>query len=167
MVQNSLTHYDYVIMSAMASRLVTQPFIQSQMKESIKTSRHLWPMNSPNKRLVGLSSFVNCPPVVASFLTQSQLGVNAGWQHMGRVTHPNYVDPECCVATVCHQVRFICWEHSGHFHRAISHLKRHEIVCMIYLTCTLSQMKSTDMFSMCLQSWVPRHFIWWLIACWT
>ena len=76
-----------------------------------------------NKRPVGLSSFVNCPPVVASFLTQRQLSVIAGWQHMGRVPHPNYVDLECCVATVCHQVRFMYWEHLGHFYRDISHLK--------------------------------------------
>ena len=85
------------------------------------------PKKKPNKiindkRPVGLSSFVNCPPVVASFLTQRQLSINAGWQHMGRVPHPNYVDPECCVATVCHQVRFMYWEHLGHFQRAISHL---------------------------------------------
>ena len=78
-----------------------------------------------NKRPVGLSSFVNCPPVVASFLTQRQLSINAGWQHMGRVPHPNYVDPECYVATVCHHVRFMYWEHLGHFQRAISHLKWH------------------------------------------
>ena len=119
------------------------------------------------KRPVGLSSFVNCPPVVASFLTQRQLSINAGWQHMGRVPHPNYVDPECCVATVCHQVRFMYWEHLGHFQRAISHLKWHKIVCMRYLACAFSQMKSTDMFSMYLQSGVPRHFIWWFIAGWT
>ena len=74
---------------------------------------------------------------------------------MGRVPHPNYVDPECCVATVCHQVRFMYWEHLGHFHRAISHLKWHKIVCMRYLACTFSQMKSTDIFSMYLQSGVP------------
>ena len=120
-----------------------------------------------NKRPVGLSSFVNCPPVVASFLTQRQLRINAGWQHMGRVPHPNYVDPEYCVATVCHQVRFMYWEHLGHFQRAISHLKGHKIVCMRYLACAFSQMKSTDMFSMYLQSGVPRHFIWWFIAGWT
>ena len=107
---------------------------------------------------------MNCPPVVASFLTQRQLSVNAGWQHMGRVPHPNYVDPECCVATVCHQIRFMYWEHLGHFQRAISHLKWHKIVCTRYLACTFSQMKSTDMFSMYLQSGVPRHFIWWFIA---
>ena len=122
---------------------------------------------SRNKRPVGLSSFVNCPSVVASFLTQRQLSINAGWQHMGRVPHPNYVDPECCVATVCHQVRFMYWEHLGHFQRAISHLKWHKIVRMRYLACTFSQMKSTDMFSIYLQSGVPRHFIWWFIAGWT
>ena len=55
------------------------------------------------------------------------------WQHMGRVPHPNYVDPECCVASVCHQVHFMYWEHLGHFNRAISHLKWHKIVCMRYL----------------------------------
>ena len=120
-----------------------------------------------NKRPIGLSSFVNCPPVVASFLTQRQLSINAGWQHMGRVPHPNYVDPECYVATVCHHVRFMYWEHLGHFQRAISHLKWHKIVCMRYLACAFSQMKSTDMFSMYLQSGVPRHFIWWFIAGWT
>ena len=46
-----------------------------------------------NKRPVGLSSFVNCPPVVASFLTLRQLGVHARWHHMDWVPHPNYVDP--------------------------------------------------------------------------
>ena len=125
------------------------------------------PCEIENKRPVGLSSFVNCPPVVASFLKQRQLRINAGWQHMGRVPHPNYVDPECCVATVCHQVRFMYWEHLGHFQRATSHLKGHKIVCMRYLACAFSQMKSTDMFSMYLQSGVPRHFIWWFIAGWT
>ena len=45
---------------------------------------------------------------------------NAGWQHMGRVPHPNYVDLQCCVATVCHQVHFMYWEHLGHFHSHIS-----------------------------------------------
>ena len=127
-----------------------------------KTSVHF-----QDKRPIGLSSFVNCPPVVASFLTQRQLSINAGWQHMGRVPHPNYVDPECCVATVSHQVRFMYWEHLGHIQRAISHLKWHKIVCMRYLACTFSQMKSTDMFSMYLQSGVQRHFIWWFIAGWT
>ena len=126
-----------------------------------------FPITCWNKRPVGLSSFVNCPPVVASFVTQRQLSINAGWQHMGRVPHPNYVDPECCVATVCHQVRFMYWEHLGHIQRAISHLKWHEIVCMRYLACTFSQMKSTDMFSMYLQSGVPRHFIQWFIVGWT
>ena len=51
-----------------------------------------WNVNL-NKRPVGLSSFVNCPPVVASFLTQRQLSVIAGWQHMGRVPHPYYINP--------------------------------------------------------------------------
>ena len=95
------------------------------------------------------------------------MSINAGWQHMGWVPHPNYVDPECCVSTVCHQVRFMYWEHLGHFQRAICHLKWHKIVCMRYLACTFNQMKSTDIFSMYLQSGVPRHFIWWFIAGWT
>ena len=70
----------------------------------------------------------------------------------------NYVSPVCCVATVCHQVRCVYWGHLGHFHRAISHLKWCKIVCMRYLACTLSQMKSINIFSMFLQSGVPRLF---------
>ena len=38
--------------------------------------------------------------------------------------------------------------HLGGFQRDISHLTWHEIVCMRYLTCTFSQMKSINMFSM-------------------
>ena len=64
----------------------------------------------------------------------------------------NYVNPVCCVATVCHQVRCIYWGHLGHFHGAIYHLKWYKIVCMRYLACTFSQMKSINMFSMHLQS---------------
>ena len=32
-----------------ASRLFIQPFIQTQIKENIKASRHRWPVNSPRK----------------------------------------------------------------------------------------------------------------------
>ena len=63
----------------------------------------------------------------------------------------NYVNPVCCVATVCHQVCCICWGHLGHFHRAIYRLKWYKIVCMRYLGCTFSQMKSINMFSMYLR----------------
>ena len=78
----------------------------------------------------------------------------------------NYVNPVCCVATVCHQVRCMYWGHLGHFRTAISHLKWYEIVCMRYLACTFSQMKSINMFSMFLQSGVARHFLWKFIAVW-
>ena len=79
----------------------------------------------------------------------------------------NYVNTVCCVATVCHQVRCMYWGHLGYFHRAISQLKWYKIVCMRYLACTFSQMKSINMFSMFLQSGVPRHFLWRFIAVWT
>ena len=50
MVQNSLTHYDYVIMSAMATRITSLTIVYSTvysvMKENIKTSRHWWPMRN-------------------------------------------------------------------------------------------------------------------------
>ena len=77
----------------------------------------------------------------------------------------NYVNPVCCVATVCHQVRFMYWGHLGHFHRK-THSKWYQIVCMRYLACTFSQMKSINMFSLFLQSGVPRHFLWRFIAVW-
>ena len=70
----------------------------------------------------------------------------------------NYVNPVFCVATVCHQVRCMCWGHLGHFHRAISHLKWYRIiVCMRYSACTFCQMKSINMFFIFLQPGVPRH----------
>ena len=70
----------------------------------------------------------------------------------------NYVNPVCCVATVC-QVRCMYWGHLGHFHRVIFHSKWYKIVCVRYLACKFSQMKSISMFSMFLQSGVPRHFL--------
>ena len=68
----------------------------------------------------------------------------------------NYVNPVCCVATVSHQIRCMNWGHLGHCHGAIYHLKWYKIVCMRYLTCTFSQMKSINMCSMYLQSWVSK-----------
>ena len=59
----------------------------------------------------------------------------------------DYVYPVYCVATVCRQVRCMYWGHLGHFHRAISHLKWYEIVCIRYLACTFSQMKYINKFS--------------------
>ena len=78
-----------------------------------------------------------------------------------------YVNPLCCVATVCHQVHCMCWGHLGHFHRAISHLKWYKMVCMRYLACISNQTKSINMLSMFLQSGVPRHFLCRFIAVWT
>ena len=63
--------------------------------------------------------------------------------------------------------RCMYWGHLGHFHTAIYHLKWYKMVCMIYLACTFSQMKSINMFSVYLQFGVPRHFLWKLIAVWT
>ena len=78
----------------------------------------------------------------------------------------NSLNAICCVATVCHQVRCMYWGHLGHCYRALSHLKWYKIVCMRYLACTFSQMKSItgNMFSMYLQSGVPRYFFWRFIA---
>ena len=73
---------------------------------------------------------------------------------------PYYVNPICCVATVFHQVRCMYWGHLGHFHRAISHFLWYQIVCMRCLVCMFCHMKSINMFSMFLQSGVPRHFLW-------
>ena len=78
----------------------------------------------------------------------------------------NYVNPVCCVATVCHQVRCMYWGHWDYFHRAISHLKWRKIACMRYVACIFSRVKSIDMFSMFLQSGVPIHFLWRFIAVW-
>ena len=66
----------------------------------------------------------------------------------GFVNHDYYVNPICCVATVCHQVHCMYWGYLGHFHRAISHLKLYKFVCMRYLARIFSQMKSINMLSM-------------------
>ena len=79
---------------------------------------------------------------------------------------PDYVNPACRVVTVCHQVRCMYLGHLSHFHRAISHLKWYKIVCMRYLACTFSQMKSVNMFSLFLQSGVPGHFLLRFIVVW-
>ena len=55
----------------------------------------------------------------------------------------------------------------GYFHKALSHLTWHKIVCIRYLACTFSQIKSINMFSMFLQSGFPRHFLWRFIVVWT
>ena len=70
----------------------------------------------------------------------------------------NYVNPVCCVAIVCHQVRCMYWGHLGHIHRAISHLKWYKIACMRYLACIFSQMKSINMFSMYFAIWSSQTF---------
>ena len=74
--------------------------------------------------------------------------------------HPisNYTNPVCCVATACHQVHCIYRGHLGHFHRAISHFKWYKIVCMRYLACTFSHMKSINMFSMFFAIWSSHWF---------
>ena len=78
----------------------------------------------------------------------------------------NYINPIFCVATVCHQVCCIYWGHLDHFHRAISHFKWYKIIWMRYFACIFCHMKSIDMFSMFLQSGIPRHFLWRFIAVW-
>ena len=67
----------------------------------------------------------------------------------------------------CHQVHCMYWGHLGHFYGAIYHLKWYKTVCMTYLACTFSQIKSINMFSIYLQYGVPRHFLWRFIAVWT
>ena len=55
----------------------------------------------------------------------------------------------------------------GDFYRAIYILKWYKMVCMRYLVCTFSQMKYINMFSMYLQSGIPRHLVWRFITVWT
>ena len=83
------------------------------------------------------------------------------------------------VSPMCYQLRYHSFavkhlfvsaqcQIAHNYHRAISlKLKWYKIVCMRYLACTFSQMKSINMFSMFLLSWVPRHFLWRFISLWT
>ena len=62
-----------------------------------------------------------------------------------------------CVVTVCHQVRYTCLGDFCLCHRAISHSNWYQMVGMGDLACKFSRIKSTNMFSMYLQSGVPSH----------
>ena len=96
------------------------------------------------------------------FLSTDTFAFLTLWRYLSLALNPmgrlHYVNPVRCVATVCHQVRCMYWGHLGHFHRATSLLKWYEIVCMRYLACTFSQMKSINIFSMFFAIWISRTF---------
>ena len=71
----------------------------------------------------------------------------------------NVLNHICCVVTVCHQVRCMCWGHLGLFHRAIAHLNWYQMVWMGDSSCKFSQIKSTNMFSRYMQSGVSWYII--------
>ena len=61
---------------------------------------------------------------------------------------------------------FAAWGHLRDFHWGMSPLKWNKMVCMGVLAYSFILIKSMNMFSMSLQSGVPRHFHYRLIAVW-
>ena len=76
----------------------------------------------------------------------------------------NYADPVYGVATICHQVRCLCWGHPSLFHTATSFLIWYKMFCMRYISYRLIWMKCINMLSVYAQSGTHKRFNWWIIA---
>ena len=72
----------------------------------------------------------------------------------------NYANPVYGVATVCHQVRWLCWGHLGLFHTARSLLIWYKMFCMRDISYKLIWMEFINMFSMYAQSGTHSRFDW-------
>ena len=135
-------HYNGVIMSAITSqitgsRLLTQPFVQAQIKENIKAPRlafvggiHWWPVNSPHKGPVTRKMFPFDGVIMVRFAWN--LGRICTYKYMIIYHHASYsMDKTSCyhvtkifrlvwrthwllIAIV--QLRFILWSLNWRYH---------------------------------------------------
>ena len=76
----------------------------------------------------------------------------------------NYVNPVYGVATICHQVRWLCWGHPSLFHTATSRLIWYKMFCLRDISYTLIWMEFINMFSVYAQSGTHSRFNWWIIV---
>ena len=73
--------------------------------------------------------------------------------------HMNTLSPIYGFAAVRHQVRRMSWWHLGLFNRHMSLSNWYKIICIANLSCSVIDMKFTNIFSMYLQYGMARHFI--------
>ena len=108
----TMTHYNDVILSAMASRITSLAIVCSAIyfrRRSKKTSK---------LRATGLCA--GNSPVTGEFPAQKASNaenVSIWWRHHDLLS---YANPEYGVATICHQVRCLPWGHLSLFHTATS-----------------------------------------------
>ena len=72
----------------------------------------------------------------------------------------NYANPVYGVATICHQVRWLCWGHPSLFHTATSLLIWYKMFCMWDISYRLIWMEFINMFSVYAQSGTHSRFNW-------
>ena len=72
----------------------------------------------------------------------------------------NYANPVYGVATICQQVRWLCWGHPSLFHIATSLLIWYEILCVRDISYRLIWVEFINMFSVYAQSGTHSRFNW-------
>ena len=92
-------------------------------------------------------------------MTKYKIAVCKQWRYCCHSPSHGYVKLHQPHMLCCHCLPPGSLHVLGAFGSLSYHLKWYKIVCMRYLACTFSQMKSINMFSMFLQCGVPRHFL--------
>ena len=125
-----------------------------------------WKVISSRKEIVSL---YNCFPLrrggfelemskEANLHQKNCFSYRGSSKYLNSIARSYSLNPVCCVATVCRQVRCMYWGYLGFFHKDISLLSWHKIVYMRNLTCTFICIKYAYMFSMYLKLLVYGHF---------
>ena len=70
----------------------------------------------------------------------------------------NYANPVYGVATICHQVHWLCWGHPSLFHTPTSLLIWYRMFCVRDISYRLTGMEFINMFSVYTQSGTHSHF---------
>ena len=76
----------------------------------------------------------------------------------------NYANPVYGVATICHQVRWLRWDHPSIFHTATSLLIWYKMFCARDILYRLIWMKFINMFSVYAQSGTHSRFNWYIVV---
>ena len=74
------------------------------------------------------------------------------WREKDSIGRSYSLNPICCVATVCFQVRCMHWGQLGLFHKDISTLNWHKMVCMKDLVCTFIRVKFAYICFLCISN---------------
>ena len=100
-----MIHYSDVIIRAMASRLLTQPFVQAQINENILSTIslafvrgiHRWPVNSPHKGPITRKMF---PFSDVTIITHQEPVPYIGNLNQFITWHAGHLTPNVCWTTI-------------------------------------------------------------------